>query len=210
MKSTKILSAENPHAIKLAKAIIQDGGLIAFPTDTVYGLAADPFNPTALQRIYQAKERPQEKALPVLIANLHQLKQFVPNISEKLKRLAQALWPGPLTLVMDKKTDLPPELSSYPTIGIRMPDLNFTLRLLCGTGPLATTSANISDESNTTSAEEVFSQLNDRVDLILDGGQTPGMTPSTVVNVSQSDFRILRPGPISLEQIQAALKSQEK
>ena len=209
MSTTKILSAEDSNAIKLAKAIIQDGGLIAFPTDTVYGLAADPFNPEALQKIFQVKERPQEKALPVLIANLHQLKQFVPIVSEQVKRLTQAFWPGPLTLVMEKKPDLPPELSTYPTIGIRMPDLNFTLRLLCATGPLATTSANISDEANTTTAEEVCSQLNDRVDLILDGGQTPGMTASTVLDVSQSNLRILRPGPISLEEIRSAFKSPD-
>jgi tRNA threonylcarbamoyl adenosine modification protein (Sua5/YciO/YrdC/YwlC family) len=108
---------------------------------------------------------------------------------------------------MDKKPDLPPELSTYPTIGIRMPNLNFTLRLLCAVGPLATTSANISDQVNTTTAEAVFSQLNNRVDLILDGGQTPGMTPSTVLEVSQASLLILRSGPISLEEIQAVLES---
>ena len=210
MNTTKILSVEDPDAITLAKAIIQNGGVITFPTDTVYGLAADPFNPVALRRIYQAKERPQEKALPVLIANMHQFKQFVPTVSDQVKRLAQTFWPGPLTLVMEKKPDLPPELSAYPTIGMRMPDLDFTLRLLCGTGPLATTSANISDQSNTTTAEEVFSQLNNRVDLILDGGQTPGLMASTVLAVSQSNIRILRPGPISLEKIQAALDSPGK
>ena len=209
MTTTKMLSSQDSNAIKMAKDIIQEGGLIAFPTDTIYGLAADPFNPDALKKIYQAKERSQEKALPVLIANLFQLKQFVPFVSEQIKRLAQAFWPGPLTLVMDKKTDLPSELSTYPTIGIRMPNLDFTLRLLCATGPLATTSANISEEGNTTTAEKVFSQLNDRVDLILDGGQTPGMTASTVLDVSQSNLRILRPGPISLEDIQAALKTQD-
>jgi L-threonylcarbamoyladenylate synthase len=111
---------------------------------------------------------------------------------------------------MDKKPDLPPELSTYPTIGIRMPNLDFTLRLLCSTGPLATTSANISDEVNTTTAEAVFSQLTDRVDLILDGGKTPGSTASTVLDVSQSMIRILRPGPISLDQIKAAFKTLEK
>jgi tRNA A37 threonylcarbamoyladenosine synthetase subunit TsaC/SUA5/YrdC len=90
-----------------------------------------------------------------------------------------------------------------------MPDLSFTLRLLCAIGPLATTSANISDEANTTTAEEVCSQLNDRVDLILDGGQTPGMTASTVLDVSQSNLRILRLGPISLKEIQSAFKSPD-
>jgi len=207
MTTTKMLSSEDPNAIKLAKALIQEGGLIAFPTDTVYGLAADPFNPAALNKIYLAKERPVEKALPVLVANMNQLKQFVPIVPEQAKHLAQAFWPGPLTLVMDKKTDLPPELTATPSIGLRMPDLDFSLRLLCATGPLATTSANISDKNNTTTAAEVFSQLNNRVDLILDGGQTPGMMPSTVLEVSQSNLRILRQGPISLEEIQAVLKS---
>jgi len=208
MTSTQILSIHDPNAIKMAKDILQSGGLIAFPTDTVYGLAADPFNPTALLSVYQAKERPQTKALPVLIANLHQLKQFVPSLSEQVRRLAQIFWPGPLTLVMKKKAGLPRELTSYPTIGIRMPDLDFTLRLLCATGPLATTSANISDDIETRTSEDVFSQLHGRVDLIFDGGKTPGSSASTVLDVSELNLRILRPGPISLKAIQAALKSQ--
>ena len=207
MTTTKMLSSEDPNAINLAKALIQEGGLIAFPTDTVYGLAADPFNPGALNKIYMAKERSAEKALPVLIANMNQLKQFVPIVPEQAKHLAQAFWPGPLTLVMDKTPDLPPELTTTPTIGLRMPDLDFSLRLLCATGPLATTSANISNNSNTRTADEVLAQLDSRVDLILDGGQTPGMIPSTVLEVSQSNLRILRQGPISLEEIQAVLKS---
>jgi len=207
MTTTKMLSSEDPNAINLAKALIQEGGLIAFPTDTVYGLAADPFNPGALNKIYMAKERPAEKVLPVLIANMNQLKQFVLIVPEQAKHLAQAFWPGPLTLVMDKKTDLPPELTATPGIGLRMPDLDFSLRLLCATGPLATTSANISNNSNTRTADEVLAQLDSRVDLILDGGQTPGMIPSTVLEVSQSNLRILRQGPISLEEIQAVLKS---
>ena len=209
MAKTEIISTSAPNAIKVGKAIIQDGGLIAFPTDTVYGLAADPFNPAALKKIYQAKARPLEKALPVLIANMNQLKQFVESVSDHVVPLARAFWPGPLTLVMVKKSGLPTELSEYPTIGIRMPDHNFTLRLLCASGPLATTSANISNNSNTRTADEVLAQLDGRVDLILDGGQTPGLTPSTVLKVSHSNLEILRQGPISLDEAQRVINSSK-
>lgn len=200
-KTTHILSIQDPKAIDIAAKIIKQGGLVVFPTDTIYGLAANPWNGQAIQDIYTAKGRPQEKAIPVLIGSLPQLSLITQGLSAKMLALATSFWPGPLTLVLPKKENLPEELSQYPTLGVRMPDNPFTLALLLQTGPLATTSANISGGSNPANAEDVISQLNGRVDLILDGGSTPGDTASTVVDCTNDDLIILREGPISYDDL---------
>ena len=203
MIETRILPIDNPQAIPYAKHIIQDGGLITFPTDTIYGLAADPFNPQAIQRIFTAKERPEEKALPVLIGDFDQLGELVLRIDERMRRIASAFWPGALTLILPKAPKVPPELTPYPTIGVRMPNLSFTLQLLKETGPLATTSANISGGPNPVDAASVMAQLGGRVHLILNGGPTPGPTASTVADLSGPEIQILRAGPISLSDLQS-------
>ncbi len=117
------------------------------------------------------------------------------------KRLAAAFWPGPLTVVVERHPDLPQNLSPLPTIGVRMPDHPIALALLNAAGPLAVTSANISNAANTASAQAVLEQLGGRISLLLDGGQTPGGTPSTVVDCTQPELKILRLGPISAEEI---------
>ncbi len=203
MVQTLRLPITNPDAIRIAHHVITSGGLIAFPTDTIYGVAADPHNPKAIEKIYLAKERPDEKALPILIGALSQLKPLVVHVREDVEKIAAAFWPGALTLVLPKASNLPPELSAYPTVGIRMPDLSFTLALLTQIGPLATTSANISGGPNPTTAQDVLDQLGGRIDLILDGGPTPGPTASTVVDVSTKDYKIIREGPISLANLQS-------
>ena len=202
MNDTILLATNDPRAIPTAARIISEGGLIAFPTDTIYGVAGDPFNPNSLKKIYQAKERPDEKALPVLIGSLDQLSNLVSALPDEVEAIAKAFWPGPLTLVLPKNPTLPPELSAYPTVGVRMPAHPFTLALLQETGPLATTSANISGGPNPTLAQDVMAQLGGRIDLILDGGPTPGPTASTVADVSTSEIKILREGPISLSDLQ--------
>jgi len=202
MHETTLLATSDPQAIQKAAQIISEGGLIAFPTDTIYGVAGDPTNSASLKKIYQAKERPDEKALPVLIGALEQLSALVSSLSPEVEAIAKTFWPGPLTLVLPKNLDLPLELSAYPTVGVRMPDHPFTLALLRETGPLATTSANISGGPNPTTAQDVLMQLGGRIDLILDGGPTPGPTASTVADVSTPDYKILRQGPISLADLQ--------
>ena len=200
---TRILSILDPQAIPTAKDILRKGGLTAFPTDTIYGVAADPFNPEAIQHIYTAKERPDEKALPVLIGNLGQLEDLVLFVDERLRRIANAFWPGPLTLILPKSARIPTDLTPYPTIGVRMPNLGFTLALLNETGPLATTSANISGGPNPVDAASVLVQLGGRIDLVLDGGPTPGPTASTVADLSGPEITILRQGPISLADLKS-------
>ncbi len=208
MIATTVLRTDDPQAIPTAIQIIENHGLIAFPTDTLYGVAGDPFSPAALQNIYAAKARPGSKALPVLIGDLSQLESLVSFITDRVKRIADAFWPGALTLIMPKQPQLPDELSPYPTIGVRMPDLALTLKLICETGPLATTSANLSGGPDPHTAEEVLSQLGGRIDLILDGGTTPGGTASTVLDVTGTELKILRQGPITLSEIQAIFEEE--
>lgn len=206
MTRTAIINIHTPGAIEKAKEIIIQGGTIAFPTDTVYGLAADVFNNTAISKIYKIKERSKLKALPVLVANMAQLEDLVSEMDHKAEKLAQAFWPGPLTLILPKAQGLPDLLSPYPTIGVRMPDCHFTLELLESTGPLATTSANISGEANPMTGQDVMEQLGGKIDLLLDGGRTPGAKPSTVVDTTGKVINILREGPISKAEITALIE----
>lgn len=202
---TEIIQADHPSAIDHAIDVLLHGGLVAFPTDTVYGLAAIPFKSEYVEGLFSAKGRNNTRAIAILIGDYPDLKLVVEEFDEKSLRLAHRFWPGPLTLVVPKLTNLPPELSPDRTIGIRMPDHPIALTLLRRIGPLAVTSANLSGQENTNSAEEVLRQLDGRVHLILDGGRTSGGIPSTVVDCVSSPLAILRQGPITLEDIQKAL-----
>lgn len=196
----QILSTDDPQATSFALAVLDADDLIVFPTDTLYGLAGR-INETSLQKIYSAKQRPNEKAIPVLVGDLQQLDQLASTIKPQVLALMQAFWPGPLTLVVPKKAGLPPSLSPYSGLAVRMPDHPFALALLQHSGPLAVTSANISGGQNPTTAEDVYAQLKDRVNLILDGGKLPGGKASTIIDC-QSDVPILlREGPVPLKDI---------
>jgi len=205
MPKTTILSITDPQCIPLALKMLANHRIIAFPTDTIYGLAADAFDPLAIAQIFNVKQRPENKALPVLIGTLKQLPKIALTISESVKKLAAAFWPGPLTIVLPKNPDLPEELSPYPTIGIRMPNLAFTLKLLAQTGPLATTSANLSGGANPVTSQDVLEQLDGKIDLLLDGGSTPGPLASTVIDATTPQITLLRQGSISIEDMEAVL-----
>ncbi len=202
---TKIIPTDHPAALQIAQQVLDNGGLIAFPTDTVYGLAAGIKNVKGIDRLYDAKLRDLTKAIPILVSSPDQLTQVSQNLPVSATQLAQKLWPGALTLVVPIRTGLPENISPTSTIGVRMPNHPFTLALLNHTGPLATTSANLSGGANTTTAEEVAEQLSGRIELILDGGKTPGGVPSTVVDCTVTPPRILRQGAISDETIRAVL-----
>ena len=201
---TLLLPASHPQAIPTAMEILSSGGLVAFPTDTVYGLGAMVNHPTGIARLYEAKARSINKAIAVLIGNLSQLAQLTPGLTVPAQRLAGRFWPGALTLVVPKHPQLPDNLSSLPTVGVRMPDHPFARALLVITGPLATSSANISGETNTVSAQQVMEQLDGRIELILDGGLIPSGMPSTVIDCTQDPPIILRQGAISAKDILAA------
>jgi L-threonylcarbamoyladenylate synthase len=208
MEEKQILSINDPQAIATAKKVIWNHGTIVFPTDTIYGIASNAFDPEGLNKLYEIKQRPADKALPVLIGELSQLDDLVLFVSDRVKQIAAAFWPGALTLILPKGKKVPQRLSPYPTIGVRMPDLDFNLRLLKATGPLATTSANISGGPNPTSLDDVINQLQDRPDLLLDGGPTPGPVASTVLDLSSDEMKVLRQGPITLKAINAKLQQK--
>ena len=203
---TRILSVEIPDAINHGIRILQNGGLVAFPTDTVYGIGALAFNEKAIESIFVAKDRPAEKAIPVLLSGAEELAKVASIVPAMAQRLASRFWPGPLTLVIPKNSTLPEVVSATDTVGVRMPDDPTALALLKEVGPLAVTSANISGGMNPSSADEVFAQMRGRIELILDGGLTSGRMPSTVVDCTKKEPVILRAGPVSLEEITTALK----
>lgn len=203
---TETLPITNPKSFARAVEILNRGGLVAFPTDTVYGLAAQVDNPAAIEKLYQAKQRSKEKAIPVLLGSPAELEQVAASVSPATQKLAEAFWPGPLTLVIVGHPDLPDNLAPGPTLGVRIPDHPDALTLLGLTGPLAVTSANLSGGENASSAAQVAAQLSGRIDLILDGGDTPGGQPSTVVDCTSKTLRILRAGPITEDAIQREMR----
>jgi L-threonylcarbamoyladenylate synthase len=204
---TLILPTSAPNVYSQAHAILNEGGLVAFPTDTVYGVGALVFNGKAVESIYTAKDRPIEKAIPVLMAEIMDLKKVALEITPQTRQLASRFWPGPLTCVVPKLPFLPEAVSATETIGVRIPDHAVARILLRLVGPMAVTSANLSGQPSPTTAEEVYDQLNGRIPLIIDGGKTPGGVPSTLVDCTTPELKILREGPISLDEIWSKLSS---
>jgi len=203
--TTRLLPAQEPGSIEEALAALHSGSLVAFPTDTVYGLGAAMEDPQAIEGLFSVKGRDASKAVAVLVGDALAFAQVAPAMGRMAGRLADRFWPGPLTLVVRRHPDLPANLSSLPTIGVRMPDHPVALALLKRSGPLAVTSANLSGEPDATTAQEVLDQLGGRIPLILDGGRTPGGQPSTVVDCLGEEPVILRAGPLTYEQLVAAL-----
>jgi L-threonylcarbamoyladenylate synthase len=201
MKTTILPASE----IQSAFQVLQNGGLVAFPTDTVYGLGALAFNNAAIESIYTAKNRPIEKAIPILIGEITDIQKITDDFTDMARILASRFWPGPLTCVIPKKQTLPPAVSATSTVAVRMPDHGDARALLRVAGPMAVTSANISGGPSPSTAEEVYEQLNGRIPLILDGGKTPGGVPSTIVDCTDKEPIILREGDISLQQLLAVL-----
>ena len=202
---TNIIPADHHESIQRALEVLNNGGLIAFPTDTVYGLGALAFDGKAVESIYLAKDRPIEKAIPVLIADTVDLEKVSDDITDVVNKLALHIWPGPLTIILPKKPSLPEAVSATETVGVRIPDHPVARALLRSTGPMAVTSANISGQPSPSTAQDVFEQLEGRIELIIDGGKTPGGVPSTLVDCTGSEIKVLREGPISLEQILSAI-----
>jgi L-threonylcarbamoyladenylate synthase len=206
---TQHLSIDQQAHISEAIQCLANGGVIAFPTDTVYGIAADINNDSALNKIYAIKERENTKALPILISGTEQLVDLIDGPqSASATCLANCFWPGALTLIFAKNKSISPLISQTETIGIRMPNYEPILALIRTTGPLAVTSANLSGYGNCLSAEKVLDQLEGRIDLILDGGPTPGLQASTVVDCTKdTGIEILRAGVITEAMIKDCLNA---
>ena len=187
--------------------ILREGGVIAFPTDTVYGLGADAFNPEAVERIYEIKNRPEYMSFPLLIADISQLTTVAEPPSEIAWLLARRFWPGGLTLVLPKMVSLPLYLAKGSTVGVRIPNHPICLTLIKRLGrPIIGTSANQSGKASSLTAYEVKQQLGDEVDLIIDGGKCPGGNESTIVDVTGEVPVILRQGVIPQHEIEEACK----
>ena len=189
-------------SISQATEALRSGGVVAFPTDTVYGVGADPFQPEAVRKLYQIKGRPIDKPIPILVGSVDDVQRVAQNLPTIFDQLAEQFWPGELTLIVEAKA-LPSEVTAGGhTVGVRMPDHPLALALLQRYGgAIATTSANKSDEPPATSAAEVRAELGELVGVILDGGQTATRIASTVLDLSVLPPVILRHGGISLDQL---------
>lgn len=189
-------------SISRATETLRSGGVVAFPTDTVYGVGADPFQPEAVRKLYQIKGRPIDKPIPILVGSVDDVQRVAQNLPTIFGQLAEHFWPGELTLIVEAKA-LPSEVTAGGhTVGVRMPDHPLALALLQRYGgAIATTSANKSDEPPATSAAEVRAELGELVGVILDGGQTATRMASTVLDLSVLPPVILRHGGISLDQL---------
>ncbi|HGE71282.1 TPA: threonylcarbamoyl-AMP synthase [Candidatus Poribacteria bacterium] len=198
----------NPQDIEKAVDILKKGGIIAFPTDTVYGIGADYSNKRAVERIFEIKDRDSRKPLQVLIADKNDLNFITKDQSHILHRLADRFMPGPLTIVIIASKDFPRWVTcGLDTVGVRMPANALTLRIIKTFGkPISATSANLSGRPDPKDAQEVLEYLGDKIDLILDGGPTIDNVPSTVIDITVNPPKILRYGALSEEELRKELE----
>lgn len=201
---TKILKQED---IKEAAAIIKAGGLVAFPTETVYGLGANALDADAVAKVYEAKGRPSDNPMIVHVGRASDIGQLTPKLSPDIVALIENFWPGPLTLVVKRKSIVPDRTTGgLDTVGVRMPDSKIALDLINWSGcPIAAPSANISGRPSPTRTSDVIEDLNGKVDAIIEGPDCRVGIESTVLDVSGETPTILRPGIITPESIEAAI-----
>lgn len=205
----KIQSEIDNEALQEAGAIIKKGGLVAFPTETVYGIGANALDPIAVNKIYQAKGRPSDNPLIMHISDISMLNVYVKEISDSAKKLMDAFWPGPLTLVFNKSSIVPECITGgLNTVAIRMPKHPIARKIIEYAGvPVAAPSANLSGKSSPTRGKHVIEDLTGRVDMIIDGGKATLGLESTVLDVSAEELVILRPGSITQSMIEAVVGS---
>jgi len=201
-----LLPISQPDAILAASIAIGRGELIVIPTDTVYGVACSPFDEAAIQRLYDAKQRAPDKALPVLLADPGDALRVATGFPPLAARLIARFWPGALTITLPKRSGLPPNLSTYESIGVRVPD-HIALRSLirAAGGAIAVSSANISGMASPSKVQQAAAMLGDCVAVYLDGGTMSGSLASTVVEAHGNTVHIVREGPVTRAMIQAAL-----
>jgi L-threonylcarbamoyladenylate synthase len=206
--NTRVLPANSKDAIAQAARLLTAGGLVVFPTDTVYGVGAHAFDGDAIERLYAAKRRARDKAIPVLLASAAGLPLVASGVPPLAHRLADTFWPGALTIVLPRHPALPTALTgSADSVAIRVPD-HPTVRALIKAlaAPLAGTSANLSGQPSPITAEEAARQLGGRVELILDGGACAGGVPSTVLDLTCDPPCVLRAGPVTKTALRAVLQ----
>lgn len=207
--NTITIDAQEAEAIPQAVNVLAAGGLVMFPTDTVYGVAARADQPKAIAKLFAAKGRSLDKAIPLLVSSEDQVGAVTAEVPEVARRLIARFWPGGLTLVMQRARHLPDILcAGGSTVAVRMPDHPLALALLnAAGGALATTSANDSGDPPALTATEAFEALGGKVELLIDGGRVPGGVASTVLDVTQHPPRVLRPGPLSASELAACWRA---
>ena len=204
---TQILAATDTEVFAHAVRLLRAGKVIAFPTDTVYGIGASGFNERAIEQLYIVKERERGKAIPYLLANAKDLQLVAREIPNVARLLAAKFWPGALTLIVPASARVPKILiAGGDHVAVRVPNHPTTRALIDSLGaPLAATSANISGGRDPANAQEVFAQLDGRIPMILDGGATRANVPSTVVDVTVVPPKVLRVGVLSVEEIEKVI-----
>jgi L-threonylcarbamoyladenylate synthase len=203
------LAASIQQQVEEGITILKQGGIVAFPTDTVYGLGTSISSDQAVERVYQVKERPHSIALPILLADKSEIAEVAKAVPPVAWLLADKFLPGALTLVLSKSKSVPDIVTGGgKTVAIRIPDHAVPVSLARGLGtPIVGTSANLSGQPSTLTAEEVYTQFGDRLDLIIDGGRCPGGKESTIVDLTGETPLILREGAISREELKQVCPS---
>jgi L-threonylcarbamoyladenylate synthase len=201
----------DPGSIQRAAACLRDGGLVAFPTETVYGLGVHALDVTAVRRLFAAKGRPASDPLIVHVGDVEQAATVAAALPPAATMLANAFWPGPLTLVLKRRPIVPSEVTAgLDTVAVRIPAHPVARALIAAAGvPVAAPSANLFSRPSPTTAAHVLHDLDGRIDMVIDGGATPVGVESTVVDLTVSPARLLRPGGIPIEQLRAVLSDVE-
>lgn len=192
------IDAPESHAIHYAASLIQRGRVVGIPTDTVYGLSADPYNLSAIERVFQVKGRAETKALPILVNSVEQAVVLTRDLPEHFFDLAQKFWPGALTIVVEATHRLPLKVTGNSgRVALRWPKSQVACELIeCFGGPITGTSANLSGFPSCTNATALAKQLGDRLPLILDGGETGASLTSTIIALRGEDWSIIREGAV--------------
>ncbi|MGN0297904.1 MAG: L-threonylcarbamoyladenylate synthase [Lachnospiraceae bacterium] len=207
-----IYTQATADAIQQAGAILKNGGLVAFPTETVYGLGGNALDSSASQKIYQAKGRPSDNPLIAHVANIDQVTPLVTQISDEAKRLMKIFWPGPLTIILPKSKLVPQETTGgLNTVALRCPDNPIALAMIEAAGvPIAAPSANTSGRPSPTNAHHVLEDMDGKIEMILDGGECHIGLESTIIDMSEEEPTLLRPGFITKEMLEHALGHEIK
>lgn len=202
------LAEDRAAALEAAAKEIDAGGVVVFPTDTVYGVGADAFNPNATGRVFEAKQRPRSMPLPVLVARPRQAWALCSEVPRRAQDLVAAFWPGPLTLILPEADGLSWDLGeTRGGVAVRMPAHDDLLELITMIGPIAATSANPSGAPTARTVEEIAAALGDAVALYLDGGPASGDVPSTIVDLTRWRPKVVREGAIAKADIERALEA---
>lgn len=204
--NTQVLKPDQ-KALELAGELLRNGELVGMPTETVYGLAANALDGNAVEKIFKAKGRPMDNPLIVHISDISQVDSLVSTFPEKAKQLAQAFWPGALTIIMPCSDNVPFQVTAgLKTVAVRFPSHKTALEIIASAGvPLAAPSANLSGSPSPTTAQHVYDDLNGRIPLIIDGGESKVGLESTVITVATEPPTLLRPGGITVEQLEEVI-----